>query len=89
MGTAQTNLSRVLQQLLDYVDKRIHFVRLADITNPERLRTTCIDHLDILRAVREHDPERGGEAVRRNIEWGRKNVEAALKDALIRAYRIQ
>jgi hypothetical protein len=32
---------------------------------------------------------RGAQAVRRNIEWGRSNVEAALKDALIRAYRIQ
>jgi DNA-binding GntR family transcriptional regulator len=75
--------------MLDFVDKRIHFVRLADITNPDRLKTTCLDHLAILRAVRERDPALGAEAVRRNIEWGRKNVEAALKDALIRAYRIQ
>jgi DNA-binding GntR family transcriptional regulator len=81
--------NRVLTQMLDFVDKRIHFVRLADITNPDRLKTTCLDHLAILRAVRERDPALGAEAVRRNIEWGRKNVEAALKDALIRAYRIQ
>jgi len=78
--------NRVLQQMLDYVDRRIHFVRQADITNPDRLQTTCRHHLDILRAVRERDAVLGTEAVRRNIEWGRKNVEAALKDALIRAY---
>jgi DNA-binding GntR family transcriptional regulator len=81
--------NRTLRQMLDYVDKRIHFVRLADITNPDRLRTTCLDHLAILRAVRERNPALGAEAVRRNIEWGRGNVEAALKDALIRAHRIQ
>jgi DNA-binding GntR family transcriptional regulator len=81
--------NRVLRQMLDYVDKRIHFVRLADITNPDRLESTCLDHLAILRAVRERDPGKGAEAVRRNIEWGRRNVEAALKEALIRAHRIQ
>jgi DNA-binding GntR family transcriptional regulator len=79
--------NRTLQQMLDHVDKRIHFVRLADITNPDRLRTTCLDHLAILRAVRERDVAMGLAAVRRNIEWGRDNVESALKDALFRAYR--
>ena len=78
----------VLQQMLEFVNKRIHFVRLADITNPERLQTTCLDHLAILAAVRARDVESASAAVRRNIEWGRRNVEAALKDALIRAYRI-
>ncbi len=78
----------VLQQMLEFVNKRIHFVRLADITNPERLQTTCLDHLAILAAVRERDVHGASAAVRRNIEWGRRNVEAALKDALIRAYRI-
>ncbi len=81
--------NRVLQQMLKQVDRRIHFVRLADITNPDRLKTTCLDHLAILRAVRERNAGKASEAVRRNIEWGRENVEAALKDALIRAYKIQ
>jgi DNA-binding GntR family transcriptional regulator len=81
--------NRVLHQMLDYVDKRIHFVRLADITNPDRLESTCLDHLTILQAIRQRDPAMGASAVRRNIEWGRRNVEAALKEALIRAYRIQ
>ena len=79
----------VLEQMLRFVDKRIHFVRLADITSPERLKITCLDHLSILAAIREHDVVRGSEAVRHNIEWGRRNVEAALKEALIRAYRIR
>lgn len=77
----------VLRQMLAFVDKRIHFVRLADITNPERLKTTCRDHLEILAAIRERDGQRAARAVRHNIEWGRSNVEAALKDALFRAYQ--
>jgi DNA-binding GntR family transcriptional regulator len=79
----------VLEQLLRFVDKRIHFVRLVDITSPERLRVTCLDHLSVLAAIRERDAVRGSEALRRNIEWGRRNVESALKEALIRAYRIR
>jgi DNA-binding GntR family transcriptional regulator len=80
--------NREMQRMLRYIDKRIHFVRLADITNSDWLRTTCTDHLAILRAIRERDAAGAREAIRRNIEWGRKNVEAALKDALIRAYKI-
>lgn len=79
----------VLQQMLRYVDQRIHFVRLADITNPDRLRTTCVHHLAILEAIRARDAARAADAVRRNIEWGRGNVEAALKDALIRAHQLR
>ena len=78
--------NRVLAHMLKYVDKRIHFVRLADITNPERLKTTCLDHLAILEAIRERRAAGAADAVRRNIEWGRTNVETALKDALLRAY---
>jgi DNA-binding GntR family transcriptional regulator len=80
--------NRVLQQMLKQVEKRIHFVRLADITDPERLRTTCLDHLAILRAIRERNPAQAAAAIRRNIEWGRSNVEAAVKDALIRAHKL-
>jgi DNA-binding GntR family transcriptional regulator len=79
----------VLEQLLRFVDRRIHFVRLVDITSPERLRVTCLDHLAILAAIRERNVARGLEALRRNIEWGRRNVETALKEALIRAYRVR
>jgi DNA-binding GntR family transcriptional regulator len=80
--------NRVMQRMLKYVDKRIHFVRLADITSSERLGTTCMDHLAVLGAIRVKDADGAREAIRRNIEWGRKNVEAALKEALIRAYKI-
>jgi len=76
----------VLMRLLGEVDKQIHFVRFADIVNPERLKATCADHLEILEALRQRDKERASEALSRNIEWGRSNVEAAIKDALVRAH---
>ncbi len=78
--------NRTLERLLQDVDRRIHVVRAADITNPERLKTTCLDHLEILAGIRDRDAARAVAAVRRNIDWGRRNVEAALKDALFRAY---
>ncbi len=79
----------VLERLLEYVDQRIHFARQADITNPERLRTTCEHHLAILAAIAARDGRGAADAVRRNIEWGRGNVESALKDALIRAHQLR
>lgn len=76
----------VLARMLGEVDRKIHFVRSADIVNPERLRATCTDHLEILDALRRRDKEAASETLARNIEWGRNNVEAAIKDALVRAH---
>jgi DNA-binding GntR family transcriptional regulator len=76
----------VLCRTLDKIDSRIHFVRLADITDPERLRTTCTDHLEIIEALRRRDAVAATAALKRNIEWGKKNVEAAIRDALVRAH---
>jgi len=80
--------NRVIRQLLKDIDRQIHFVRLSDITDPERLRTTCMDHLEILDAIGRSDKSAAAAVVRRNIEWGREKVSAALKDALARAHGI-
>jgi DNA-binding GntR family transcriptional regulator len=76
----------VLSRMLGEVDKKIHFVRSADIVNPDRLRATCADHLELLAALRGRDKAVASEVLARNIEWGRTNVEAAIKDALVRAH---
>ena len=76
----------VLRRILAEVDQKIHFVRSADIVNPERLMQTCIDHLELLEALKRRDKELASEILIRNIDWGRKNVESAIKDALIRAH---
>lgn len=78
--------NRVLARTLAEIDARIHFVRLSDITNTERLRQTCLDHLKIIDALRRRDRTTAAEALRRNIEWGKNNVETAIRDALMRAH---
>ena len=85
---AEAASNRVMGRILKDIDRRIHFVRISDITDPERLRTTCVDHLEILDAIRHRDAERGAQIITRNIEWGREKVSAALKDALARAHGI-
>ena len=78
--------NRVMQRILKEIDRSIHFVRLSDITDPERLRKTCSDHLEILDALEKHDLQRAKELTRENILWGKEKVANALKEALVRSY---
>ncbi|HRS04349.1 MAG TPA: GntR family transcriptional regulator [Treponema sp.] len=78
--------NRVMQRILKEIDRSIHFVRLSDITDPERLRKTCSDHLEILDALEKHDLQRAKELTRENIHWGKEKVANALKEALVRSY---
>ncbi|HCM28198.1 MAG: GntR family transcriptional regulator [Treponema sp. GWB1_62_6] len=75
-----------LARTLADIDARIHFVRISDITNTERLKITCADHLEIIEALKRRDREKAVASLRRNIEWGKTNVEAAIRDALVRAH---
>ncbi|MEI6386069.1 MAG: GntR family transcriptional regulator [Spirochaetota bacterium] len=81
-----THNSRLSQALKD-IDRRIHFIRLFDFTDTERVGSTCTEHMDLLRALRDRDLARALEALRRNIEGGRSSVERAIKEALAHAYR--
>ena len=83
---AEASQNRVMQRILKDIDRKIHFVRLADITDPERLKTTCIDHLAILESIKLRDRVAAGEILRRNIEWGKEKVDSAIREALIRAH---
>jgi DNA-binding GntR family transcriptional regulator len=76
-----------LLKVLKDIDRRIHFVRLADITSPERVLSTCAEHIELLTAIRERDAGRALVALRRNIDGGRSSVERAIKEALAHAYR--
>lgn len=86
MAEAGGNL--YIKHLLSDIDRRIHFVRLSDITDTERLKTTCQDHLEILDALGQMDRERASVAIRRNIEWGREKVALAITNALARVYGV-
>jgi DNA-binding GntR family transcriptional regulator len=85
---AQATKNRTLQLMLQNIDDRIRFVRSIDIRSPERMKDTCLEHLGILDAVRQHDAAKAIVLLRRNIEAGRTSVESALKDALARAHEL-
>lgn len=78
--------NQTLVQQIRSIDERLHFIRMTDITSPERLQATCEQHLRILDCIRDKNTECAREALRLNIEDGRKNVEHAIKEALARAY---
>lgn len=78
--------NKVMQRLLKDIDRNIHFVRLSDITDPERLRKTCQDHLEILDALERSDIQKARELIQDNILWGKEKVSHALKEALVRSY---
>ncbi len=75
-----------MSTLLRVVDERLFFTRIQDITTLERLQTTCRQHLTILERIQQGDPAGARAAMRANIEYGRHNVEAALKEALAQAF---
>jgi DNA-binding GntR family transcriptional regulator len=76
-----------LVKALHDIDRRIHFVRLADITSNDRAVATCLEHIELLGAIRDRDVDRALKVLRRNIEGGRSSVERAIKEALAHAYR--
>src|SRR5690606_33280826 len=80
--------NKVIKQLLHEIDQRIHFVRLSDITDQERLRITCTDHLELLHALRLRDCVKASEVLSRNILWGKEKVDSAIKEALFHAHRM-
>jgi DNA-binding GntR family transcriptional regulator len=79
--------NRTLAKALKGIDRQIHFVRLADITSPERVLATCREHIELLGAIMEKDRDRAIIALRMNIEGGKSSVERAIKEALAHAYR--
>jgi DNA-binding GntR family transcriptional regulator len=78
--------NQTLALQLKNIDERLHFVRIFDITSPERLKITCEQHLKILSCIRSRESQCAREALHMNINEGRKHVEMAVKEALARSY---
>jgi DNA-binding GntR family transcriptional regulator len=83
---ARATGNRLLYEHLRQVDERLHFTRLTDITTGERLQITCAQHLHLLDCIDAGDAAAAQQAIRTNIEFGRTQVERALKEALAQAY---
>jgi DNA-binding GntR family transcriptional regulator len=83
---AQATGNQSLIQILRDIDERLHFIRLSDITNTERLQKTCEQHLKILDCIKDRTVDCAREALLLNIQDGRTNVDQAVKEAIGRAY---
>jgi DNA-binding GntR family transcriptional regulator len=79
----------VLLQQLRLIDERLLALRVMDFEVPERVRSTCRQHLSILDAIERGDVEGAREAMRANVEEGRVNVDSAISNALARGYMSQ
>jgi DNA-binding GntR family transcriptional regulator len=78
--------NQTLKNMLQSINDRIRFVRVADIRTPQRMRDTCLEHLEIIDAVRLRDSARAIALVRSNIEAGKVSIKAAIMEALVRAH---
>ncbi|MCB9079591.1 MAG: GntR family transcriptional regulator [Anaerolineaceae bacterium] len=83
---AQATNNKAMFDLLHSVNERLYFTRMTDITTLDRMHTTCRHHLQILQAIETHDVAVARQMMQANVEFGRTNVESALRDALVRAY---
>jgi DNA-binding GntR family transcriptional regulator len=80
--------NRAIAEMLRNIDARIRFVRMFDITNAERLKATCVQHLETLDAIGRRDAGKAIDVLRCNIEGGRIQAENAVKEALASAHAI-
>ncbi len=78
--------NKTLLAYYDELNERLSFVRRIDITTLARLKATCQQHLPVLEHIRDKNTAAARESMRLNIETGRVNVEAAIKDALVKAF---
>jgi len=76
----------IFLEKLKEVNERIHFIRMNDITTPDRLELTCKQHLMILTAIKQRDVELARTTIMQNIQDGRLNVDQAIKEALSKKF---
>ncbi|MEK9142733.1 MAG: hypothetical protein AAB308_16895, partial [Nitrospirota bacterium] len=55
----------------------------------DRAKSTCHQHLKILKCITAKDAPGARAAMQQNIDEGRNNVHTAIKDALAKAYSMK
>jgi len=78
--------NKSLLRQLRAINERLLLFRMIDFGKAHRAERTCHQHLEILKRIAAKDISGARKAMQRNIEDGRNNVHAAIKDALARAY---
>ena len=83
---AQAAGNKSLLRQLRAINERLLLFRMIDFGKAHRVESTCHQHLEILKRIAAKDISGARKAMQRNIDEGRNNVHAAIKDALARAY---
>lgn len=78
--------NKSLLRQLRAINERLLLFRMLDFGKAHRVESTCHQHLEIIKRIAAKDISGARKAMQRNIEEGRNNVHAAIKDALARAY---
>lgn len=78
--------NKSLLRQLRAINERLLLFRMIDFGKAHRAESTCHQHLEILKRIAAKDIPGARKAMQRNIEEGRNNVHATIKDALARAY---
>ncbi|MGH7121429.1 MAG: GntR family transcriptional regulator [Acetobacteraceae bacterium] len=75
-----------LLQQLQAINERLLIFRMIDFAKPDRVESTCEQHLLVLERIAAGDVQGARQALRRNIEDGRNIVGISIKEALARSY---
>jgi DNA-binding GntR family transcriptional regulator len=73
---------------LQAINERLFVFRMLDFGQPDRQRTTCRQHMKVIERILAGDAAGARAAMARNIEEGRANVDASIKEALARAFAV-
>jgi DNA-binding GntR family transcriptional regulator len=68
------------------INERLVVFRMIDFRQPDRLESTCAQHLDLIERIEAKDIEGARAAIRMNIDHARQIVGETLKEAVARAY---
>jgi DNA-binding GntR family transcriptional regulator len=83
---AQAAGNKSLLRQLRAINERLLLFRMIDFGKAHRAESTCHQHLEILKRIAAKDISGARKAMHRNIDEGRNNLHAEIKDALARAY---
>jgi len=86
LALARALANPYLIESLQDINDRVRFVRLVVVTTPHRIQTTAGEHLAILSAIAQRDPEAARRALRQNLHHARNQIEIAIARGLSRAH---
>ena len=78
--------NKSLLRQLRAINERLLLFRMIDFGKAHRAESTCHQHLEILKRIAAKDISGARKAMQRNVDEGRNNVHASIKDALAKAH---